>query len=219
LTAWIPDTRRKRPFDAPRRPLLVDSRAARLLTPTATRVEPISCAAPSAVRLDWRPARLRWRPFLRKNSKLGKYRLDRRLGQGSFADVWKARDVIEGVTVALKIAHPAAVRSGVAPRSSRRRGSRPGCATPTSWRCATRTGWTATSRSRPTSRSRTLAEYRRARRSAKAALRVIREVAQGLGHAHGQRVLHRDVKPENIMIFADGHAALGDFGARASPRP
>ena len=29
---------------------------------------------------------------LRKGSKLGKYRLDRRLGQGSFADVWKARD-------------------------------------------------------------------------------------------------------------------------------
>ena len=45
----------------------------------------------------------------RKGSKLGKYRLDRRLGQGSFADVWKARDLVEGVDVALKVAHPAAV--------------------------------------------------------------------------------------------------------------
>jgi serine/threonine-protein kinase len=64
-----------------------------------------------------------------------------------------------------------------------------------------------------------LAEFRLARRSANTALRVIREVAAGLAHAHGQRVLHRDVKPENIMIFADGRAALGDFGASRFAAP
>ncbi len=59
---------------------------------------------------------------------------------------------------------------------------------------------------------RNLAEYVGARRSPQLGLRIIRDVAQGLAYAHGQRVLHRDVKPENILIFADRRAALADFG-------
>ena len=156
---------------------------------------------------------------LRKGSKLGKYRLDRRLGQGSFADVWKARDLVEGVNVALKIAHPAAVkewgRAAIeqeARIATRLRHPNIVAARNADWVDGHFTIATDLAKSN-------LAEYRLARRSAKTALRVIREVAQGLGHAHGQRVLHRDVKPENIMIFADGRAALGDFGASRFAAP
>ncbi len=47
------------------------------------------------------------------------------------------------------------------------------------------------------------------------ALRITHDVADALGYAHSRGVLHRDVKPENILM-AQGRALIADFGlARA----
>ena len=42
--------------------------------------------------------------------------------------------------------------------------------------------------------------------------RIGRDVAAALAHAHAHGVVHRDVKPDNVWLAADGTAALGDFG-------
>jgi len=41
---------------------------------------------------------------------------------------------------------------------------------------------------------------------------ILREAALALGHAHRRRVVHRDVKPANIMVDDDGRVILTDFG-------
>ena len=44
------------------------------------------------------------------------------------------------------------------------------------------------------------------------ALRVLREAATALAHAHKHGVVHRDVKPANIMLDADDRVVITDFG-------
>jgi len=43
-------------------------------------------------------------------------------------------------------------------------------------------------------------------------LRILEECASGLVYAHGKGLTHRDIKPTNILISADGQAKLVDFG-------
>jgi serine/threonine-protein kinase PpkA len=44
------------------------------------------------------------------------------------------------------------------------------------------------------------------------ALRVTKEIANALDHAHEKGYIHRDIKPENILFRADNSAVLSDFG-------
>ncbi|HET7296662.1 MAG TPA: protein kinase, partial [Gemmatimonadales bacterium] len=47
--------------------------------------------------------------------------------------------------------------------------------------------------------------------SVEEALAITRQVAAGLGYAHARHVIHRDVKPENILLH-EGEAMIADFG-------
>jgi len=44
------------------------------------------------------------------------------------------------------------------------------------------------------------------------AVRLIVQVAQALDYAHQRKLIHRDIKPDNILVGADGNAKLTDLG-------
>jgi serine/threonine protein kinase len=56
---------------------------------------------------------------------------------------------------------------------------------------------------------------RAGRLSCEKTVQIARELCAGLGAAHDHGVLHRDLKPSNIVIDADGHVHIADFGIAA----
>jgi serine/threonine-protein kinase len=56
---------------------------------------------------------------------------------------------------------------------------------------------------------------RAGRLSREKTVQIARELCAGLSAAHDHGVLHRDLKPSNIVIDADGHVHIADFGIAA----
>ncbi|HUS73065.1 MAG TPA: serine/threonine-protein kinase [Sedimentisphaerales bacterium] len=146
-----------------------------------------------------------------RGKRLGKYRLERHLGTGGSCEVWKAKDCVEGMFVALKIPlmdvsgqrnNQALFREIRMVTKLRHRHIMPVknadiiedhvvLATELSFK-------TLDDCSRPMSVRRILS--------------IIAQVLDGLAYAHRHRLIHCDVTPGNIFLFPNGRAALGDFG-------
>ncbi len=156
---------------------------------------------------------------LRRGTKLGKYRLDRRIGQGSSAEIWVGRDLVEDRRVAVKVIAPSVVTEfgADAIEHEARIAAHLDHENVLGIRNA---DWAGEHFLLVTDvASRSLERYESAKRSVPLALSIIRDAAAGLAYAHGMRVIHRDIKPANILIFPDRRAKLGDFGtARFAPR-
>ena len=57
---------------------------------------------------------------------------------------------------------------------------------------------------------------RKGRLDVREALEIAAEVARGLAFAHSQGLVHRDVKPQNVLLNGDGRAKVTDFGIARS---
>ena len=61
----------------------------------------------------------------------------------------------------------------------------------------------------------TLKQYMRKRGSSlnwREALHFMSQILQALRHAHSRGIIHRDIKPQNIMVLRDGSVKVADFG-------
>jgi serine/threonine-protein kinase len=148
----------------------------------------------------------------------GRYKLEAHLGSGATSAVWRARDLDLGRVVALKVLHGAGVDPELAGRFEREgvvlgRLSHPNVVPVFA---------NGTDEGRPylvmayiegPSLDRVLAE---GPLPVDEAMALAADVAAGLAAAHAAGVVHRDVKPANIVLSDDGVPHLVDFGiARA----
>ena len=146
---------------------------------------------------------------------LGRYRLEARLARGGMAEVWRARDERNGRRVAVKLLHPHllpddASRARLASEARAVGGlDHPGIIRVLAADASERPAVVLELvEGEPLS---ALLERERAL-NPRTAAEIGAEVAEALYHAHTRGVIHRDVKPGNVLIGTDGHARLVDFG-------
>ncbi len=150
--------------------------------------------------------------LIRARQKIGKYRVERRLAESPFATVFQAYDTIEGIHVALKI--PRGNFSSEQVLDDFRREVR-----------------LAAKLDHPNILplknaafidgifvivsplgEETLADRLCRRMSLRNAFDMAGQILEAVAYAHEQRIIHCDLKPENVILFAGGRARLADFG-------
>jgi serine/threonine-protein kinase len=156
-------------------------------------------------------------PAGRPGQELGPYRLVRRLGVGGMAEVWLAEraDGLVQRPVALKLPRGAYRRPDLVERMAREREILSGLNHPHVARlydagvAVDDQPWLAMElvEGRPVD-----AWAREERPPLRRRLELFLQVAGAVAHAHAHLVVHRDLKPGNILVTAEGEARLLDFG-------
>jgi serine/threonine protein kinase len=141
-----------------------------------------------------------------------RYTLLDKLGAGGQGEVWRAHDGVRGVDIALKVLNPTVARKEAA-----------WSALEHEYDIASRLDHPSILKVFPPDRSGDImvlpmelasgGDLRRLRGAGfLEIIPVLLEVAQALEHAHERGVVHRDLKPGNVLFDARGRARLADFG-------
>ena len=149
--------------------------------------------------------------------RIGPYRLLRELGSGGMASVWLAErtDMLQGRQVALKLPHGAWRRAGLAERMAREREI---LATLNHPNIASLFDAGVAEDGQPylaleyVDGERIDAYCTRHSLDVPARLRLYLQAARAVAHAHAHLVVHRDLKPNNILVNGQGEVRLLDFG-------
>jgi serine/threonine protein kinase len=149
---------------------------------------------------------------------MGRYELREKLASSATATVWRARDRRRRRDVALKVAAPDsadASRQLAAEAEAVGRLKHPNIVPILDKHFA----GTGAALAFPLLDGETLARRlaRDGRLPPADAAQIAEKVAMALAHAHGRGVVHRDVKPANVMLGRDGQVRLFDFGISATP--
>ncbi len=152
------------------------------------------------------------RNSIRTRQKLGKYRIEGKLGYGGFAAVYKAVDTIEGVRVALKIPHDYLLTDNVLEdfRNEVRLAAR--LKHPNILPLKNADFVDGLFVLVYPLGERTLAERIQSRLSLSLSWDLAEQMLAAVAFAHEQRIIHCDIKPENLILFSDGRLMLTDFG-------
>ncbi|MEU9718778.1 serine/threonine-protein kinase [Streptomyces sp. NPDC047976] len=150
----------------------------------------------------------------------GRYRLLGQLGRGGMGVVWRARDEVLGREVAVKeVRAPAGLDAAEVERMYRRLEREAWAAARVSHRGVVTVYDVASEEGRPwivmeLVRGLSLAEVLEGEgpMTPQRAAHVGEQVLAALRSAHAAGVLHRDVKPANVLVANDGRVVLSDFG-------
>lgn len=145
-----------------------------------------------------------------------RYRLDQRIAVGGMGDVWAARDELLGRQVALKLLHPnLAADEGFRRRfraeaKAVARLSHPGIVAVYDYGEDPEAAYLAMELVDGEPLSALL--RRRGRLGPAETMSLVAQTAEALAAAHAEGLVHRDVKPANLMLRSDGRVKVTDFG-------
>ena len=149
---------------------------------------------------------------LKIRQKLGKYRIERRLGSGGFASVYQAMDSIQGIRVALKIPHAKYTTETVL--SEFRKEMRATAQLEHENILPIKDASIIDDRLVVVfpMGEETLLQRMRRRMSLESALEIAEQILCAAAEAHRYHVIHCDIKPENVIVFPGNRVRLADFG-------